>query len=67
MGAYLSGIPVLGIPACGLYPSWTILDLVYLRVLAGEKITRNEIAMLGHGGLCLKCKSCTFPVCPFGR
>lgn len=67
MVAYLGKIPVLGIPACGMYASRTILDLVYPRVLAGEKITRKEIAALGHGGLCLNCKSCTYPVCPFGK
>jgi hypothetical protein len=67
MVAYLGKIPVLGIPACGMYASRTILDLVYPRVLTGEKITRKEIAELGHGGLCLNCKSCTYPVCPFGK
>ena len=67
MVAYLNNLPVLGIPACGMYASRTILDLVMPRVLAGEKITRREIAMLGHGGLCLKCKTCTFPRCPFGK
>jgi Probable molybdopterin binding domain len=67
MVAYLHGVPVLGIPACGMYASRTILDLVFPRVLAGEKITRHEIAELGHGGLCLKCEVCTFPRCAFGK
>ena len=67
MVAYLQKVPVLGIPACGMYASRTILDLVFPRVLAGEKITRREIAMLGHGGMCLKCKTCTYPRCPFGK
>ncbi len=67
MVAYIGRIPVLGIPACGMYASRTILDLVYPRVLAGEKITRKEIAALGHGGLCLNCPECTFPICPFGK
>ncbi|MGW8192658.1 MAG: molybdopterin-binding protein [Desulforhopalus sp.] len=67
MVAYLGKVPVLGIPACGMYASRTILDLVYPRVLAGEKITRKEIAALGHGGLCLSCKTCTYPICPFGK
>ncbi len=67
MVAYLGEVPVLGIPACGMYASRTILDLIYPRVLAGEKITRQKIAELGHGGLCLNCKTCTYPVCPFGK
>lgn len=60
-------IPVLGIPACGMYHKTTIFDLVLPRVLAGEKITRKELAELGHGGLCLNCKECRYPVCPFGK
>ena len=60
-------IPVLGIPACGMYCNITIFDLILPRVLAGEKIGRKELAELGHGGLCLKCKGCRYPVCPFGK
>ena len=67
MAAYLNDVPVLGIPACGMYASRTILDLVLPRVLAGEKITRHEVAKLGHGGLCRKCETCTFPQCAFGK
>jgi len=60
-------IPILGIPACGMYHAITILDLVLPRVLAGERISRKELAELGHGGLCLHCKECRYPVCPFGK
>ena len=60
-------IPILGIPACGMYASITVFDLILPRVLAGERIGRREIAELGHGGLCLKCETCRYPVCPFGK
>ncbi len=60
-------IPILGIPACGMYSKTTIFDLVLPRVLAGERIGRRELAELGHGGLCLKCDPCRYPVCPFGK
>jgi len=60
-------IPILGIPACGMYAKTTIFDLVLSRMLAGEKIGRRELASLGHGGLCLKCDVCRYPVCPFGK
>ncbi|MCL4477133.1 MAG: molybdopterin-binding protein [Nitrospirae bacterium] len=62
-----SMIPVLGIPACGMYHKITVLDLIVPRVLAGETIGRRELAELGHGGLCLNCKECRYPVCPFGK
>jgi molybdenum cofactor synthesis domain-containing protein len=60
-------IPILGIPACGMYHKTTVVDLLLPRLLAGEKIGRRELAELGHGGLCLRCKACTYPVCPFGK
>jgi len=60
-------IPILGIPACGMYAKTTIFDLVLPRVLAGERIGRRELAELGHGGLCMKCEICRYPVCPFGK
>ncbi|MDA8155935.1 MAG: molybdopterin-binding protein [Actinomycetota bacterium] len=60
-------IPVLGIPACGMYHNITIFDLIFPRILAEEKIGRRELAELGHGGLCLHCKECRYPECPFGK
>jgi molybdenum cofactor synthesis domain-containing protein len=62
-----SRIPVLGIPACGMYSKTTVFDLILPRVLAGEHIGRKELAELGHGGLCLHCEECRYPVCPFGK
>jgi len=67
MLADIDGVPILGIPACGLYHQTTILDLILPRILAGETLTRKEIAGMGHGGLCLNCPECRFPVCPFGK
>ena len=60
-------IPVIGIPACGMYAKTTIFDLLLPRVLAGEKIERRDLAELGHGGLCMKCEVCNYPICPFGK
>lgn len=68
---FLSGrighIPILGVPACGMFFKITVFDLILPRVLAGEKITRKEIAEMGHGGLCRSCKRCQYPVCNFGK
>lgn len=60
-------IPVLGIPACGMYAKTTVFDLVLPRILAGENIGRRELAELGHGGLCMHCTECRYPVCPMGK
>jgi len=60
-------IPVLGLPGCVLFYRATILDLVLPRILAGETMDRNDLAAMAHGGLCLDCNQCRFPVCPFGK
>jgi len=67
MIAYKGNVAILGVPACGMYHRTTILDLILPRVLAGEKITKRDIVSLGHGGLCLNCTVCSYPVCPFGK
>ncbi len=65
--ARIKGMPVLGLPACVLYYKATVFDLVLPRVLAGETITRETFARMAHGGLCLNCEVCNYPVCPFGK
>ncbi|MFC2019974.1 molybdopterin-binding protein [Chloroflexota bacterium] len=65
--ARLGEIPVLGVPACVLHDPATIFDLVLPRVMAGDDLSREDIIKLGHGGLCLRCEDCDFPICPFGK
>jgi len=67
LAAYIGEVPLLGIPACGLYHRITVLDLVLPRILAGETISKADLAFLGHGGLCKDCEQCTYPHCPFGK
>jgi molybdenum cofactor synthesis domain-containing protein len=59
--------PILGLPACVFHHNATLFDLIFPRILAGDTLTRREINLLGHGGFCLNCVSCHFPVCPFGK
>lgn len=67
MLAYINDIPVLGLPGCVMYYKSTVFDLILPRILAGENIIRKDITRLGHGGLCLNCKPCRYPACPFGK
>ena len=67
LAAYIEDIPLLGVPACGMYHRITVLDLVLPRILAGETIGKADLAFLGHGGLCKDCEECTYPHCPFGK
>lgn len=62
----IGDVSVAGVPACALYHSRTAFDLLLPRLLAGVKITKTQLAKIGHGGFCLECKTCRFPICPFG-
>ena len=63
----LGDAPVLGLPACVIYHNATVFDILLPRVLADESLTRRDFASLAHGGLCLDCDQCRYPVCPFGK
>ncbi len=63
----ISERPVLGLPACGMFHKITVFDLILPRILTGQKIGRQELAELGHGGLCRNCPTCLYPVCNFGK
>ncbi|MBC5624588.1 molybdopterin-binding protein [Clostridium sp. NSJ-49] len=65
--AYHNDTPILGVPSCAMYSKRTVLDLVLPRVLADERLSFEDIAHYGHGGLCLDCDVCTFPHCSFGK
>ena len=67
MLSYIGDVPVVGLPGCLLYSRTSIFDLIVPRLLAGEKITKQDINKLAVGGLCLNCETCTYPVCGFGK
>ena len=67
LGYYEDGTPVMGLPGCVMYAGATVFDLVLPRIVAGVPVTRADVAGMGEGGLCLGCKPCRYPLCPFGR
>lgn len=64
---HIGQVPVLGLPGCVMYHRASIFDLVVPRLLAGEEVSREDVAALGHGGFCAACPECRFPICPFGK
>ncbi len=67
LGYFEDGTPVAGLPGCVMYAKATIFDLVLPRIAAGVRLKREDFVRLGHGGLCLGCGECRYPVCPFGK
>jgi hypothetical protein len=64
---YKGELPILGLPGCVMYSKRTVFDLVLPRLLCDDKITAEDIARMGEGGLCLSCPVCTYPNCGFGK
>ena len=67
LGYYVDGTVVMGLPGCVMYAGATIFDLALPRVAAGVEMTKADFASMGEGGLCLGCKPCHWPICPFGK
>lgn len=67
MLAYQGHVPICGIPAGALFNKITIFDLLLPRIFSGERIEREEIIFMGHGGLCRECSACHYPNCTFGK
>ena len=63
--ARLGKTTILGTPACVVHDPVTALDVFLPRVLADDPVSARDVAPLGHGGLCLRCPVCRYPVCPF--
>jgi hypothetical protein len=67
MLAYKEDLPIIGLPACGLYHPTTVFDILLPRLLAGEAPDQRDLARLSVGGLCWDCKVCHYPACAFGK
>jgi hypothetical protein len=56
---------ILGVPACVLHSPATGFDRLFPVLLTGRELTFEDTRKLGHGGMCLYCEQCHYPVCPF--
>lgn len=60
-------VPIVGLPGCVMYSKRTVFDLVLPRLMADDPVTKEELSLLGKGGLCLNCEVCHYPNCGFGK
>ena len=67
MLAYKGNTAILGIPGAAIFLKNTSMDIIMPRLLSGERLCRKDLTDYGHGGLCLGCKTCIYPMCPYGK
>ncbi len=63
---YSGSKPVCAVPAATIFHKATALDLFLPRLLTGEKISKEQIFRMGHGGLANENTDANFPNCTFG-
>ncbi|MDD2453632.1 molybdopterin-binding protein [Aminivibrio sp.] len=65
MLALKDGARIVGAPACVAHDEWTSLDLLLNRLFAGLIPSEAEVRRWGAGGLCRRCRECSYPNCAF--
>ncbi len=65
--AYLSDIPILGVPGAAIKLPTTVFDVLLPQIFAGLPIHKDDLRNLANGGLCQMCRICHWPNCTFGR
>ncbi len=65
--AYLDQAALLGVPGAAISRPTTIFDVLLPQIFCGDPLTKDNLILLGEGGLCQMCDSCHFPNCTFGR
>jgi hypothetical protein len=63
--AELGRTTLLGLPQCGMFARATAADLILPRLLTGERLTRESLAELAHGGVLRREMRFRFP--PYAR
>jgi hypothetical protein len=59
--AELAESQLLGLPQCGMFTMATAADLILPRLLTGERLTRESLAELAHGGVLTREMRFRFP------
>jgi len=59
--AYRGEAPILNLASCSMYSKATIVDLVLPRVMAGERVTLDDVAGIGVGGMLDRDMAWRFP------
>jgi hypothetical protein len=59
--ARVGDVPIVNLATCSMYSRATVADLILPLLLTGERVTSDDIADLGHGGLLERDMAFRFP------
>lgn len=59
--AYRREVPIFNLASCSMYSKATVADLILPLVMAGERVTLDDLAELGYGGLLDRGMAFRFP------
>jgi hypothetical protein len=59
--AYCGSVPIFNVASCSLYSRSTVADLVLPWIMAGERVTLDDMAGIGFGGLLDRDMAFRFP------
>lgn len=48
---YIGDVPIMGLPGCVMHDPYTSFDVLLPKILAGDRIIREDIVGMGYGGL----------------
>lgn len=48
---YIGDVPIMGLPGCVMHDPYTSFDVLLPKLLAGDRIVREDIVGMGYGGL----------------
>lgn len=67
LGYFDDGVAVAGLPGCVMFAPATVFDLALPYLASSTPLDKETIISWGEGGMCLGCKPCHWPDCPFGK
>jgi hypothetical protein len=64
--AYCGSVPIFNLASCSMFSRATSADLILPWIMAGERVTLDDVAELGLGGL-LEGKEMAYRFPPYGQ
>jgi len=62
---YSGKVPIMGLPGAIIFYENTVFDVIFPKIICGDKVDKELFVRLSLGGLCYFCAKCNYPNCTF--